>query len=98
MDPLRDPGAVGVKVTESVQLAAADTVLPQSSVSAKSPLAAIDEIDRGELPMFLSRTVCARLVEPTVWRGYRSEDGFTTTDGAEFGPILSTKASVPPAS
>src|SRR5271165_4090359 len=64
--PLRDPGAVGVKVTESVQVPVFDTVFPQLSVSAKSPVVMIDEIESGTLPRLRSRTVCAALVDPIV--------------------------------
>src|SRR5271163_1678689 len=58
IDPVRVPGTVGVKVTDKVQLPAAGTLVPQLSDSAKSPLAAIDEIASGELPMLRRRAVC----------------------------------------
>ena len=109
IDPKRVPAVVGVKVTDKVQLPAADTLVPQLSNSAKSPVAVIDEIASGELPMLRpaqtvllpmlrSRTVCAGLVEPTASEGYCREFGLGDTDGAEFGPIFITKASVPPPS
>src|SRR5580692_1463012 len=66
MVPLRVPDVVGVKVTENVQLPAAGTLFPQLSVSAKSPLVVIDEIESDALPMFRSRTVCGWLLEPIV--------------------------------
>jgi hypothetical protein len=58
IDPDRVPTAIGEKVTEKVQLPAADTLVPQVSDSAKSPLALIDEIVNGELPMLRRRAVC----------------------------------------
>src|ERR1700676_3807592 len=96
MDPLRVPAAVGVKITENVQLPAAGREPAQPSVSVKSPLIVIDEIDSAELLMFRNRTVCARLVEPTASNAYCSRLGLKLAAGAEFGPILSTNASVPP--
>jgi hypothetical protein len=42
--PVRAPVAVGVKLTEMVQLVPPATTLPQVLVSAKSPEAAIDEM------------------------------------------------------
>src|SRR5580658_2141749 len=98
MEPLRVPAAVGVKVTESVQLPAADTLVAQVSVSAKSPLEVIDVIASAELPMLRSRTDCPALVVPTTCTAYCSALGLTLTAGAAVGPILSTKASVPPPS
>src|SRR5580704_3217924 len=98
IDPLRVPAAVGVNVTENVQLPAALTPLPQVSVSAKSPLVVIDEIDSAELPMFRSRTVCPALVDPTSCVVYCSAFGFNATPGAELGPIFNTRPSVPPPS
>ena len=89
---------MGVKVTENVQLPAAGTLLPQVSVLAKSPLMVIDEMVSGELPMFRRRTVCGWLVEPINWGEYWRAAGLTDTDGAEFGPIFSTNASVFPPS
>src|SRR5579864_1229983 len=66
MPPLRAPGAVGVNVTERVQLPAADTLFPQLSVSAKSPLVEIDEIESGALPMFRTTAVWGWLLVPII--------------------------------
>ena len=67
------------------------------SVSPKSPFTVIDEIDSGELPIFRRSTVCGGLVVPTCWIEYCKRAGVTVKAGAEFGPILSTKAlAVPP--
>ena len=96
MDPERDPAAVGVKVTENAQLPAAGTLFPQLSVSAKSPLAVIDEIANEELPMLRRRTVCGWLVEPTGRLPNWRELGLRATDGADAAPILTMKASMFP--
>ena len=96
MDPERDPNALGVKVTEKVQLPAAETLFPQSSVSAKSPLSVMEEIDSGELPMLRSTTVCAWLVEPTARLANCKELGLKETEGADAKPIFAMKVSVLP--
>ena len=62
--PVRAPPAVGVKVTEMAQLAAAATLDPQVLVSAKSPVATIDVMLNAAEPLSVSVTVCAALVEP----------------------------------
>jgi hypothetical protein len=56
-EPVRDPATVGPNETERVQLPAAGTLLPQVSLSVKSPTVEIDEMDSGELPMLRKRTV-----------------------------------------
>src|SRR4029077_14372713 len=66
MVPLRDPPADGVNVTERVQLPAADKLVPQSSVSAKSPVMVIDEIESGALPMSRTTTVWGWLLVPII--------------------------------
>jgi hypothetical protein len=63
--PIRVPTAVGVKVMEIVQFAAAARLAPQVFVSAKSPEAAIDAMFIAALPVFISVIVWAELVEPT---------------------------------
>jgi len=60
----------GVKVTETVQLAAAASELPQVVVSAKSvglaPVMVMPVIESAALPVFISVAVCAGAVVPTV--------------------------------
>ena len=51
IEPVRSPTAVGVKVAEREHVPDAETLVPQLSVSAKSPLVEIDEIVRFELPI-----------------------------------------------
>ena len=65
--PVRVPTAVGVKVTEIVHLAPAITALPQVLVSLKSPLAAILEMFRVAVPVFVSVTTLAALVVLRSW-------------------------------
>jgi hypothetical protein len=65
--PLLVPAAVGLKVTEIVQLAPAPTVIPQVLVCEKSPLAAMLEMLSVAVPVLLRLTDCAALVVPTSW-------------------------------
>ena len=67
IDPVSVPAAVGVKVTEIVQLAPAGRLDGQAVVSAKLPEAAMPLIERAPAPVFVKVTVCAALVVPTVW-------------------------------
>src|SRR5579871_49177 len=64
--PNREPGADGVNVTVKVDIPAAGTIEPQSSVSAKSPVKVLVLILRAALPMLRITDVCAVLVLPTV--------------------------------
>ena len=63
--PVREPAAVGAKVTEIVQLPAAATEAPHVLVWLKSPLAAIAVIVSAADPALVSVTTCAALVVPT---------------------------------
>jgi hypothetical protein len=63
--PVLEPACVGVNVTWIVQLAPAPTVpLWQSSVSLKSPLAAIEVTTRPIPPVFVTVMACALLATP----------------------------------
>ena len=64
--PVRVPVAVGVKVTVIVQLAPAESELPQEVVLAKSPLATMLVMLNDALPVFFKVTVCTAVVVPTV--------------------------------
>ena len=64
--PERAPEAVGVKVTCTMQLAAAAKVLPHVVVLPKSPLVAIEAMFIVALPVFCRVTSCEALVVPTV--------------------------------
>src|ERR1700722_12022302 len=97
MDPVRDPTAVGVNVTEREQLPDAGTLVPQLSVSAKSPFAEIDPIVSVELPMFRRRTCCAGLEDASGWTVYSKLQGFKETAAAEALLIFIRNASeLPP--
>src|ERR1700682_5597160 len=78
------------------QLPAARTLLPQLSVSVKSPLITIDEIFRAELPIFRNNDVLGWLTEPTARIENCTREGLIATAGAFATPILATKASVFP--
>jgi hypothetical protein len=67
IEPVGVPAAVGVKVTEMVQLAPAGRLEGQAVVSAKPAEAAMPLIDSAPAPVFFKVTVCAALVLPTVW-------------------------------
>lgn len=64
--PERAPAAVGLKVTEMVQVpfAAMGEAVTQVVVSAKSPLAVTEVTVKAALPVFVSVTVCAGEVAP----------------------------------
>jgi hypothetical protein len=65
-DPVWDPDAVGVNVTETVQFAPAARLDPQVLVCANGPVAETDEIVAAAVPELVTVTVWAALVEPTV--------------------------------
>lgn len=62
--PLRVPPVVGVNVTLRIQEEPAATQLPQLFVSAKSPFAEIEEMERIAFPVLESVTDCATLAVP----------------------------------
>ena len=64
--PVRVPPAVGLKVTEMMQLAPALTVVPQVLVWEKSPLAVMPEMVSEALPALVRVTVCAGLLVPDI--------------------------------
>src|SRR5216684_7744525 len=63
--PVREPLAVGVKVTLTVQLELATTLAPQLLVCAKSPLACIPLMLTAVCPGFDSVTGCEALAVPS---------------------------------
>jgi hypothetical protein len=66
-EPVRDPEALGVKVTETAQFAPGLSEPAQVLVSLKSPLAAMLLIVIVPLPVFVRVTVWAALLVPTAW-------------------------------
>ena len=63
--PVRKPLAVGAKVTLTVQLELAATLVPQLLLCAKSPLACMPLTEMEAPPGFDSVTGCDVLVVPT---------------------------------
>jgi hypothetical protein len=94
IEPVGVPAAVGVKVTEMVQLAPAATLVPQVLVSAKLDEAAILLIVRVAVPVFFKVTVWAALVVPTVWLAKVRLVGDKLTAGVlmEWGAVLAVVA------
>ena len=64
-DPTAEPEAEGVKVTLIVQMALGATGDPQVFVAVKPALATMLVKVRGALPVLVTVTVCAALVEFT---------------------------------
>src|SRR5512135_1629617 len=60
--PVREPTAAGVNVTLIAHAAPAATDAPHVLVWAKSPDAAIPEIESAAVPVFVSVTVCGAVV------------------------------------
>src|SRR5271165_2106758 len=89
--------AVGVKVTVKVQNDAAATVVPQSSVSAKSVPTVLLLMVRAADPILRKMVVCGALVLRMVCEPNCREKGDIATAGAFVaGSIFATKASVCP--
>src|SRR6266478_3608718 len=63
--PVREPLAVGVKITLTVQLELAATLVPQLLLCAKSPLACMALMEIKVVPEFDSVTGCETLAIPT---------------------------------
>jgi hypothetical protein len=63
--PVRDPFAVGRKVTLAVQDAPAAMLVPQVFVCEKSPLVLTPDTDAAAVPLLEIVTFCALLAEPT---------------------------------
>lgn len=80
--PVRAPAAVGVKVTEIVQLPPSARLAPQLCVSAKSPDAVIEVITRAAVPESVSVTVWAALVVPSICEAKERLVGESVTAGA----------------
>src|SRR5437660_2191944 len=97
--PVRVPDAVGENVTLMAQFPPTATELPQLSVSAKSPLVEIVVIAKAAEPVFVSVTVCAALVVPTVWLAKVSEVGerLAIGVGAEPLPVTPVVGALPEA-
>ena len=86
--PVNVPEAVGVNVTEIVQLALAARLDPQLLVSAKLPEAARLLIEREAVPVFFKVTLCAALVVATVWLANVRLVGDKLTTGAVAAAVM----------
>ena len=87
---------MGVKVTVRVQNEAGATLVPQSSVSAKSPVTVLVLMDSGAVPMLRSTVELGAPVVPTVSMGNCRAYDSTATAEPLVGPIFATKVSSPP--
>jgi hypothetical protein len=96
-EPLREPLAVGVKVTLRVQLALAARLEPQVLVWEKSPLfvpAMVTLVMLSvALPVLVSVMGAAELVVPITWLPKSYDDGERATKGVGERLNLVTKAS-----
>jgi len=81
-EPVRDPVAVGVKVTLIVHDALAARLVPQLLVSEKSPLTVMLEIARVAPPGLLSVTLCGLLLVPSICPENVNEVGDRLAPGA----------------
>jgi hypothetical protein len=95
MEPVRDPAAVGVKVTEIVQVPAAATEVPQVFAWLKSPLGAMLLIVKGAVPVLVSVTVWAALVVVMTWLAKIRLVGEKLVDGAVPVPVNETACGLP---
>lgn len=94
---MRLPETVGARVTVNVQYDAAATVVPQSSVSAKSGSMVLPLMVSPFEPILRRTVVCDGLVLPTFSEPNSSDQGPIAIAGASvFGSIFVTKVSVCP--
>ena len=90
IEPLREPLAVGVKVTLIVQEALGARFEPQVFVSEKSPLAVILLMVRVPFPVLLRVTLCGLLLVPTGCAANVIEPGERLATGAAPVPARLT--------
>ncbi len=88
--PVREPLAVGVKVTLTVQLELAATLVPQLLVCAKSPLAVMLETLAAAVPVFDTMTGCDALLLPSTCAEKVSVLVDTAMTGAVPVPVSET--------
>ena len=92
--PVSVPEAVGLKVTEIVQLAFTARLVPQVLVCAKLPEAAMLLNVSAAVPVLLSVTACVALVVPTVWLANVKLAGDKLTTGTAATAAPDTAVSV----
>lgn len=86
--PVRAPTALGVNVTLMVQLVPAARLMPQVSVSAKSPVAVMLVMLADPLPVLVAVATWTALVIPTVSLPKASRVGDKLTRGALKGGVV----------
>src|SRR5579859_7859531 len=99
-DALNAPAAAGLNSTETVQVAAAASVVPQVVADLMNEVALVpvmvSEVRFSvAVPEFLMVTVCAAVVEPTVVAAKLSEVGVSVTAGAVPVPVRATDCGDP---
>ena len=85
--PVREPAAVGVNVTEIMQLAPAAKLVPQVEVCAKSPDATIEVTANAAVPGLDRAIVWAALVVPTGADAKVRADGESIIPGVAAIPV-----------
>ncbi len=95
-EPVSGPGATGEKVTVTIQVPPAATLLPQLLVSLKFALVAMLVMLSAAAPVLLKLTCCDTLCVPRFWLPNARLDGETPASGATPVPDihLSTIANV----
>src|SRR5690348_14262242 len=86
--PARGPATVGVKVTDTRQLAPAATGAPHALAAEKSPVADTEVIVSGWFPVFATVTVFGAPGENRPWLANASDEGVTLTVVVEGGGFL----------
>jgi len=90
IDPVLVPVAIGVKITEIVQLDPALMLLPHVFVWLKSPLATMLLIASVAAPELVRMTLWALLLVPTCWEAKVTLGGESVTAGAVPEPDSAT--------
>ena len=93
IEPVRDPAAVGAKVTLIVQEAPGARLEPQLLVWEKSPLAVMLEIVRATAPLLVRSIASGELAVPRPWLPKSYDDGEMATNGIAGMLYTVTKAS-----
>lgn len=89
--PVLAPLATGSKKTPMAQLDPAERLLPHELIWPKSAgLVVTLEMMRGTIPVFISVTVCGRLLVPTNWFAKVMLEGETVTTGVKALPVSIT--------
>lgn len=96
--PVLEPPTVGSKKTPMEQLEPTDKLLPHELSGPKSEgLAVTLAMIRGAAPVFISVTVCGRLLVPTYWFGNMMLEGEMLVIGTRPVPVSVTDCGLPDA-